>query len=634
MNENGGREEGVFTRSCYDVIVVGGGHAGCEAAHAVARLDLSTLMITLREDRIGWMSCNPAVGGVGKGHLVREIDALGGLMAQVTDWTGIQFRTLNRSRGLAVRGSRAQCDRRLYASSMRSIIHGIPSIEVLEGLVEDVVMEGDGEERRVVGVRTEEGEEIGCRALVLTTGTFLNGVAHVGHEQIACGREGERPALTLSDSLRGLGLVLGRFKTGTTPRLDGRTIDLKGIEVQPGDEDTRPFSSRTDRASFPRLPQIPCHLTRTNRRTHEVVRKNTRHSVVSRMNESVIPTRYCPSIEEKVRRFPDREGHRVYLEPEGLDTHEVYPAGLSTSLPLDLQLEFLRTIRGLEEVEILRPGYAIEYDYLVPYQLTPTLSIRGLRGLYSAGQINGTSGYEEAAAQGLVAGINAGRWLKGENELVLGREQSYIGVLISDLTTVGTAEPYRMFTSRAEHRLLLREDNADMRLCREGWLAGLVSGEQLERVKDREARVAREVARLERTMGRPGADEPQSRGRVSLATLLRRPECSYEGTLSRDPNPDLRLSGTDADTVEAEIKYAGYISRSRRRLERLRELDNLAIPTDFDYSCVPSLSSEVREKLWKHRPSTVGQASRISGVTPAAVEVLSASVLRLARACG
>ncbi len=619
----------------YDVIVVGAGHAGCEAAGVTARRGLSTLVVTLRADRVGWMSCNPAIGGVGKGNLVREVDALGGLMGVVTDSTAIQLRTLNGSRGLAVRGSRAQCDRRLYAATMRESLARLPDVEIREGLVERLIVEGgNGISRRIAGVGLESGEEIHCEAVILTTGTFLDGVAHVGRERFQCGREGEKPAVALSSSLRELGLSLGRFKTGTTPRLDGRTINLDAMEEQPGDEAPRPFSFQTDPSSFPVLPQRPCHVTRTNERTHAVIRESIHESVILRLEEHVESTRYCPSIEEKVRRFSDKLGHTVYIEPDGLDTDEVYPAGLSTSLPLEVQERMLRTIKGLEEVEIVRPGYAIEYDYLIPTQLDATLQVREIEGLFSAGQINGTSGYEEAAAQGLMAGANAALRLLGEPKLVLARDQAYVGVLVSDLTTVGASEPYRMFTSRSEHRLRLREDNADIRLCEEGHRLGLVGSGQLELVEARRRRIAAEVARLESTVERPRKEEGGKQARVTLATILRRPGVRYRDLTALDPCPDEGWSSTDADTVEAEVRYAGYIARSRRWLDRLRELEGLEIPGDFCVDAVPGLSNEVREKLAMHRPSTVGQASRIEGVTPAAVDILAASLLRLSSSCG
>jgi tRNA uridine 5-carboxymethylaminomethyl modification enzyme len=612
----------------YDVIVVGAGHAGCEAAHAAARLGLSTLLITLRRDRIGWMSCNPAIGGMAKGHLVREIDALGGLMGRVTDETGIQFRTLNRRRGPAVRGSRAQCDRRRYAEAMGRRLVALEHLTILEDLVESLIVEG-ADPRRIVGVQTEGGEEIACGALIVTTGTFLNGVAHVGRVQTECGREGDRASVGLAASLRALGLKLGRFKTGTTPRLDGRSIDHDALEVQPGEDPPRPFSGWTDPARFPALPQRVCHVTRTNARTHAVVRAHLGDSPLYSGIITGTGPRYCPSIEDKVQRFGDREGHTVYLEPDGLDTDEVYPGGISTSLPAEVQRDMLRTLAGLESVEILRPGYAIEYDFVVPTQLRADLSVKGVAGLYLAGQINGTSGYEEAAAQGLLAGLNAAAGLRTEPPVILGRDQAYLGVLVDDLTTAGTGEPYRMFTSRAEHRLSLREDNADLRLAEIGFSVGLLDELQIEAVRARRDRVEAECRRLEETRALEAAGPPRT-----LATVLRRPELDYAALASFDPAGGHRVSGLDAETVEVEVKYAGYIERTRRRLDRQAEFEALPIPDAFDFSTLPGLSNEVREKLDTHRPATVGQAGRISGVTPAAVEILAARLVRVQNACG
>lgn len=609
----------------YDVVVVGAGHAGSEAAHAAARLGASTLVLTLRRDRVGWMSCNPAVGGMGKAHLVREIDALGGLMGQVTDETGIQFRTLNTRRGPAVRGSRAQCDRRRYARAMGARLEATAGLRLEEGLVEQVRVEGG----RVTGVVTEAGEAIGCRAVVITAGTFLNGVAHVGEARTACGREGDRPAVGLSASLADLGLTLARFKTGTTPRLDGRTVDWDRLEVEPGDAVPRPFSAWTDPARFPVLPQRVCHVTRTGPRTHAIIAAHLDRSALYGGAIKGIGPRYCPSVEDKIVRFSDRTAHTVYLEPDGLDTDEVYPSGLSTSLPAEVQQAFLRTIPGLEAVEILRPGYAIEYDYVPPRQTRGSLESRAARGLFLAGQINGTSGYEEAAAQGLLAGINAARGVAGRPPVVVGRREGYLGVLVDDLTTVGTDEPYRMFTSRAEHRLVLREDNADLRLSRLGYEVGLLDADRYRQVEARRAAVRAEVRRLEATPLRGGAG---GKGPSTLATFLRRPETRYEDLRPHDPEPSRRVDGRSGETVALDLKYQGYVERVDRRLAEAAARDTVEIPEGFRFEGLAGLSTEVREKLAAHRPRTLGQAGRISGVTPAAVEVLWVHLR--AAACG
>ncbi|MDF1562524.1 MAG: tRNA uridine-5-carboxymethylaminomethyl(34) synthesis enzyme MnmG [Deltaproteobacteria bacterium] len=610
-----------------DLIVIGAGHAGCEAAHAAARSGRRTLLLTLREDRIGWMSCNPAIGGMAKGHLVREIDALGGLMGLATDRAGIQFRTLNTRRGPAVRGTRAQVDRRRYALEVQRLLAATPGLEVREGLVEALLLEPTGAGRRVTGVVLESGETIRARAVVVTTGTFLGGVAHVGQRREACGREGEPAAEGLSRSLREAGLELRRFKTGTTPRLDGRTIDPEGLELQHGDEPPRPFSLRTRPEAFPTLPQRPCRITETNATTHEIINNNKSLSPIFDGTIEGTGPRYCPSVEDKVHRFPDRAEHTVFLEPDGLDTDEVYPAGLSTSLPVEVQLAFLRSIRGLSRVEILRPGYAIEYDCLDPRQLQASLQARGIAGLFFAGQVNGTSGYEEAAGQGLLAGVNAARWLAGEAPVILRRDEAYLGVLIDDLATVGTREPYRMFTSRAEHRLRLREDNAGVRLLPRARELGLLDEDHLQTLERRAERTQAELRYLEETL----APAPEDGGpRQPLAVLLRRPETRYEDLRALLPGRDW-LRGEEALSVEVEIKYAGYARRLDRRLAELSRMEGLEIPEGFSFEGLAGLSREVVEKLSAHRPRTLGQASRISGVTPAALDVVA---VHLAGACG
>ncbi len=601
-----------------DIVVVGGGHAGCEAAHAAARLGRSVVLVTLRRDRIGWMSCNPAVGGMAKGHLVREIDALGGLMGRVTDETGIQFRTLNTRRGPAVQGSRAQVDRRRYAEAMQRRMAETPGLEVVEGMVEDLEVQGG----RVRGVRLEGGGRLGAGAVILTTGTFLRGVAHVGEVRTACGREGDRPSVGLARALEAAGFELGRFKTGTTPRLVGKTIDFSRLEIQPGDRPPRPFSFWTDPTTFPHLPQRVCHLTATGEATHRIVRENLHRSPLFRGEIVGRGPRYCPSIEDKVVRFADKASHTVYLEPDGLDTDEVYPGGISTSLPEEVQRALLRTLPGLEDVEIARPGYAIEYDWVPPHQIRASLETRRVAGLYLAGQINGTSGYEEAAAQGLMAGINAARRLGGEAPVVLGRDQAYIGVLIDDLVTKGTDEPYRLFTSRAEHRLLLREDNADLRLTAVGAALGLIDETQLGQVEARRRRLERARARLEGTR----------RKGQRLAQWLRQPGVTLEAVAAADPDgPWAALDAADRRTLEVEVKYAGYVARAQRRLERQTAAAAVEIPESFCFRGRAGLSAEVVEKLERHRPRTLAQAGRIPGVTPAALEVLSVYLLRETR---
>jgi tRNA uridine 5-carboxymethylaminomethyl modification enzyme len=606
----------------YQVIVVGAGHAGCEAALAAARMGCSTLLLNLSLDAVAQMSCNPAIGGLAKGHLVREIDALGGEMARNIDATGIQFRILNTKKGPAVRASRAQADRYRYRDRMKQVVEQQPNLDLKQGAVAKLLLAGG----RAIGVETRDGLSYQGAAVVLTTGTFMRGLIHVGLQNYPGGRAGEPPSEGLSDHLRSLGLTVGRLKTGTPARLNGRSIDFSRLEPQYGDAVPVPFSFATERIE---QPQVPCHITYTNERTHEIIRGGLdRSPLYSGVIEGVGP-RYCPSIEDKVVRFPEKEQHQVFLEPEGLRSVEIYPNGVSTSLPPDVQLAFLRTLAGLEQVEIMRPGYAIEYDYVDPIQLRPTLEVKAVAGLFHAGQINGTSGYEEAAAQGLLAGINAALQVQGEAPLVIGRDQGYLGVMVDDLVTLGTREPYRMFTSRAEYRLLLREDNADQRLTELGRRVGLVGDAQYLRFQQKLQRLAWGSQRLESLRIAPGEREVVARlglgdlrNGASLQELLRRPELQIGDLLFLDP--ELASLGADVlEQLEIATKYAGYIDRQREQVARFQRAETIAIPADFDYARVGGLTAEVREKFLARRPETLGQASRIPGVTPAAIAILS-----------
>jgi tRNA uridine 5-carboxymethylaminomethyl modification enzyme len=609
----------------YDVIVVGAGHAGIEAALAAARMGRRTLMLTLNLDHIGQMSCNPAIGGIGKGHLVREIDALGGEMGVAIDQTGIQFRFLNTRKGPAVRARRAQADKAAYRGRMKRVLESAPNLVLRQASIERLIVE-DG---TVGGVESQIGEVFEARAVILTTGTFLKGLVHVGLKNYAAGRAGDFAAMGLSEDLARRGFRIGRLKTGTCPRLDGRTIDYAGLELQPGDEPPPPFSFRTTQIT---QSQIPCHLTYTNARTHEIIRGAIdRSPMYSGVIQSRGP-RYCPSVEDKVMRFADKERHQIFLEPEGRDTVEVYPNGLSTSLPLDVQLAMVHSIRGLEHAEIMRPGYAIEYDFSDPTQLKDSLETRLVRGLFFAGQINGTTGYEEAGAQGLLAGINAALYVDNAPPIILRRDQAYIGVMIDDLVTRGIGgEPYRMFTSRAEYRLLLREDNADRRLSPIGERLGLLDAAASERIRTRNARVAAEVARLKQTLvpvneevgrylfsvGSSPLKEP-----IRAFELMRRPEVNYQELLKLlGLAPALAFD--EAAELEIEVKYEGYVRRQAEAVERLKRLEDVAIPEWVDYAGVSGLSTEVRERLTRMRPRSLGQASRMAGVTPAAVALLA-----------
>ncbi|AZI13251.1 tRNA uridine-5-carboxymethylaminomethyl(34) synthesis enzyme MnmG [Avibacterium paragallinarum] len=615
----------MFYTESYDVIVIGGGHAGTEAALAPARMGLKTLLLTHNVDTLGQMSCNPAIGGIGKGHLVKEIDAMGGLMATAADQAGIQFRTLNSSKGPAVRATRAQADRVLYRQAVRIALENQPNLDIFQQEVTDILLKQD----RVTGVETKMGLKFRAKSVILTAGTFLSGKIHIGMENYAGGRAGDPASVSLAQRLRDLNLRVDRLKTGTPPRIDARTINFDVLAKQHGDEKLPVFSFMGSVDQHPR--QIPCYITHTNEQTHELIRNNLdRSPMYAGVIEGIGP-RYCPSIEDKVMRFAERNSHQIYLEPEGLTSNEIYPNGISTSLPFDVQVGIVHSMKGMEKARIIKPGYAIEYDYFDPRDLKPTLETKAIKGLFFAGQINGTTGYEEAAAQGLLAGINAGLSVQEKDSWYPHRDQAYIGVLVDDLCTLGTKEPYRVFTSRAEYRLLLREDNADIRLTPTAHKLGLIDEKRWVRFNQKMENIEQERQRLRSIWLHPRSEylaeanellnSPLTR-EASGEDLLRRPEVNYQSLTQLTPFAPAIEDKEAAEQVEIAIKYQGYIEHQQEEIARHKRYENTAIPENFDYAAVAGLSNEVRSKLSQHRPSSIGQASRISGVTPAAISIL------------
>lgn len=615
----------MFYPDQFDVIIIGGGHAGTEAAMAAARMGRQTLLLTHNIDTLGQMSCNPAIGGIGKGHLVKEIDALGGLMATAIDRAGIQFRILNASKGPAVRATRAQADRVLYRQAIRTALENQPNLMIFQQPVEDLIVEND----RVVGAVTQMGLKFRAKAVVLTVGTFLDGKIHIGLENYSGGRAGDPPSISLSQRLRELPLRVNRLKTGTPPRIDARTIDFSVLAPQHGDTPVPVFSFLGDASQHPE--QMACYITHTNEKTHDVIRNNLdRSPMYAGIIEGIGP-RYCPSIEDKVMRFADRNAHQIFLEPEGLTSNEIYPNGISTSLPFDVQMQIVRSMEGMQNARIIRPGYAIEYDFFDPRDLKPTLESKFIQGLFFAGQINGTTGYEEAAAQGLLAGLNAGRFADEQEGWAPRRDQAYLGVLVDDLSTLGTKEPYRMFTSRAEYRLMLREDNADLRLTEKGRELGLVDDVRWARYSEKLERIERERQRLRDIWMHPHAENVEQVNALLKAPLSR--EANGEELLRRPEMDYAQLTGTDAfapplgdvqaaEQVEIQVKYEGYIARQQEEIEKQQRNENTLLPLDLDYRQVSGLSNEVIAKLNDHKPNSIGQASRISGITPAAISIL------------